>query len=295
MDSHQFSINILPDEILLYIFRKLSASEFVASLPLVCRRWLSLIASDTFTLNRIGMHHTTVNSNATVNFFSLENYYDEQLLNYSSDNYGHLLNNYSNKMNCSYSNIFYLCVQHSEIYSHIKTLVVSFNLFIYPTEGFTYLNNLTTLIFYDVNIQESDKYTLLELGSVYLSIENVSYIKFSLSIRMDLKYLHVGFKKLKRFHIDHFLVSNRLLEELLKTHSTLETIVFGHCTIDGDRWLDVLMDKLKGVIVKRLSIHSSYFTDDCVNKFLTSNLVPDKSKVNIYHDKVQIPFSITIG
>lgn len=296
MDRDRFTINELPDEILLIIFRKLSASELVTCLPVVCRRWSNLIASDAYTLKRVGMHHW--NLNVTVTFFFLENvHYDEHsLLHCSTDDYERLIVCRDNQTtNVHYSNAFYLCTQYSEIFNHVETLVISSNLIVYPTEGFTYVNNLTTLVFYDVRIRETDLYTLTELGSVYSNIHNVLYIKCSLAVSIDLKFLHNGFKQLIRFRMDHHRVSDRFLDDLLKTHRTLETVVFGDCTVMGDRWIDVLADRLRGRTVKSLSIHSSYFTDKCVNQFLlTSNLFLNKSNVNIDRDKVQIPFSITI-
>lgn len=294
MDSNQLSINELPDEILLIIFRNLSAFELVACLPVVCRRWSNLIALDTYTLKRVVMHHR----NLTVSFFFLKDvfYNDHSLFYCSTDDYEHLIviRDHQATDAIRYSNAFYLCTQYSEIFNHVETLVISSNLMVYPTNGFTYVNNLMTLLFYDVKIRETDLYTLTELGSVYSNVQNVLYIKCSLAVSIDLKFLHSGFKRLNRFRLDHHRASDRFLDDLLKTHRTLETIVFGDCTVMGDRWIDVLTNRLRGRTVKNLSIHSSYFTNKCVDQFLTSNMFLNKSEVNIGQDKVQIPFSITI-
>lgn len=51
------TIDELPDELLLSIFRMLPASVFVVVVPRVSNRWSALIASDTQTLKKIGFYH----------------------------------------------------------------------------------------------------------------------------------------------------------------------------------------------------------------------------------------------
>lgn len=292
MDSRdQISINVLPDEVLLFIFRKLSAVQFITCIPLVCNRWLNIIVSDTHTLNQIGMYHMNVNN--TVDFF----FYKTELgknLNFLPHTYRNV--NTVRKAPISYSDTFYLCTQFSNIFGYIKTLVISGNLNTYVIEGFTYVNNITTIEFFDLKIQDCHVYTLLELGAVYPSVENVMYIQCFIHNLSGSHYLHNGFKRLKQFRMDHYFITQGLLEDLLNSHPTIETIILNDFSFLDDRWFDVLLKKLKGQrTIKNLCIHSPYVTDKRVNEFLaTSNLFLDKSKVNIYRNKCGFPFSISI-
>jgi len=292
---NQCSMNILPNEILLKIFRKLSAIEFVTCLPCVCKRWSKLIASDTYTLKLISMHH--VNMYDTVSFFFIEKDCEDYIFNELAVKHKLIWRSWldpdSEKL-VDYSNAFYLCTKYSEVYQHIKTLVITFGLTIYQTEGFTYLNNLTTLVFCSVGIQVEDQHTLIELGTVYSNIRNIMYINCTLSVHFEKRYLHMGFKHLKRFRLDHHSANYKLLDELLTMHNTLETIILGDCTMN-DRWIEVLMYKLQGRIVKSVFLQSPYFTYNCIAQFLATT--------NFYHDTSNIvcncafsgpPFSITM-
>lgn len=306
-DDYRVSINALPDEILLYVFRSLSATEFVATLPLVCDRWSRIIASDACTLKRVGMHH--VNANTAVEFFYFRDENERSLMfHWPSDDYAALIlrcgdgqsagGPVTSARQISYTNAFYLCAQYAEICGHLAALVISSNLSVYATDGFTYVDRLTTLVLHGVRIREADQYTLAELGTVYFNVLDVMYVKCSLASRFDLKFLHIGFGQLRRFRADHNAIGVRFLEDLLHAHQgTLETAVLGDCTVTGDRWIDVLSDKLRGRTINRLSMHSAYFTDRCVNKFLTSAdlvLPSDRSNVTIDNDLRRISFSIDI-
>lgn len=289
MDNNQSSIHSLPDEILLLIFRKMSASELLISLPLVCKRWSKLIASDSYTLKHVGMHH--VNKKNSVQFFFLKHFHE--MFHLVSNDFQWLLS--SNCMQVDYTSAFYLCTQYSEIYEQIKILVISHNLHTYLTNGFTYINNLTTLIFYDVKFEKKDQYTLTEIGSVYSNVQSVLYIKCLFTNQINLNDMHNNFKQLKHFRLDHYSITHRLLEDLLTTHSFLKTIAFGGFTMTGDRWIDALTSKLKGRTIKSLNMNCPYFTDKCVNTFLISNFVPDKFKVIINGNKQEIPFFLTLN
>ncbi|XP_026804133.1 uncharacterized protein LOC113547814 [Rhopalosiphum maidis] len=307
-DEDPLSINALPDEILLYVFRTLSATEFVATLPLVCERWSRIIASDSCTLKRIGMHHA--NAIAAVEFFYFRDESERsQMFHWPSDDYGRLLR--MTTAQCTghdyrggaarrvgYANAFYLCARYEDICGHVAALVISSNLSVYATDGFTFVDRLTTLVLHGVRIREADQYTLAELGTVYVNVLDVVYVKCSLALRFDLKFLHAGFEQLRRFRVDHNAVGVRFLDDLLHTHRhTLETVVLSDCTVTGDRWIDVLSDRLRGRTVNRLSMHSAYFTDRCVNQFLNSAdlvLPDDRSNVIIDSDLSRISFSINI-
>jgi len=286
------SINVLPDEVLLSIFRKLTAVQFITSVPLVCTRWLNIIVSDTHTLNHIGMYHMNVNN--SVDFFFYKSEELENNLNCLPHTH-HCLDHIVHKAPISYCDAFYLCTQYSNLFSYIKTLVISNNLNTYVIEGFTYVNNITTIEFFDVTLLDRHVYTLLELGAVYPSIENVMYVQ-CLIRNIGNQHLHNGFKQLKQFRMDHYSITHGLLEDLLNSHPTIKTIVLNNFSFLNDRWFDVLIKKLKGRrTIKSLCIHSPYVTDKSVNQFLTtSNLFIDKSKVNIYRDKGDFPFSISI-
>jgi len=308
MVDDRLSINALPDEILLCIFRSLSATEFVATLPLVCDRWSRIIASDACTLKRVCMHHA--NASAAVEFIYFRDESERSLMfHWPSDEYSAWLLQYSYDQyddsgiggpvrRVGYANAFYLCARYAEICGHITTLVISSNLCVYATDGFTYFDCLTTLVLHGVRIREADQYTLAELGTVYFNVTDVMYLKCSLASRFDLKFLHAGFGKLRRFRADHNAVGVRFLEDLLHAHrGTLETVVLGDSTVTGDRWIDVLSDRLRGRTINRLSMHSLYFTERCVNRFLTSTdliLPDDRSNVTIDNELSRISFSIDI-
>lgn len=308
MDSDRLSIDALPDEILLCVFRMLTATEFVVTLPLVCDRWSRIIASDACTLKRVGMHH--VNASAAVEFFYFRDENERSLMfHWQSDEYTARLVQYSHDQfddsgiggptrRIGYANAFYLCAQYAEICGHITTLVISSNLCTYATEGFTYVDCLTTLVLHGVRIREADQYTLAELGTVYCNVTDVMYLKCSLASRFDLKFLHSGFGQLRRFRADHNSVGVRFLEDLLYAHrGTLETVVLGDTTVTGDRWIDVLSERLRGRTINRLNMHSAYFTERCVNRFLTSAdliLPDDRSNVTIDSELSRISFSIDI-
>lgn len=287
-------MNELPDEILLTIFRELSTFDFVTLLPLVCNRWAKLVASDVYTLKSVVMHHL---NSFGVNFFSLEG--DEDFFDWMSGEFEMYLCAYVKRPLdpvIKYSDAFYLCTQYTEISKHIKTLMISRNLYVYLTEGFTYIKHLTTLVFYEISFNERTKRTLLELGSVYENIKDVLYVKCRVANAMDLKCLHIGFKNLKRLRVDNYRVCDKFLDELLKTHPTLESVRLGDCTIMSDRWLDVLLDRLKGQrFIASLDMCSPYFTETCVNKFLaTDHLFLDKKLVRISFDSSLCPFFISI-
>ncbi|XP_025411775.1 uncharacterized protein LOC112684454 isoform X1 [Sipha flava] len=286
-------MNELPGEILLTIFRKLPAFDFITLLPLVCNRWAKLVASDVYTLKSVVMHH--LNSYG-VFFFSIKG---EAFIDWPSEKFEVYLRAYTQDPLhplINYCDAFYLCTQFTEIYKHIKTLMISRNLSVYPTEGFTYIKNLTTLVFYEISLNEINKHTLLELGSVYANVNEVIYIKCRISCVLDLKCLHIGFKKLKRLRVDHFRVCDKFLDELLKTHRTLESVRLGHCTIMSDRWIDVLQIRLKGQrSIASLDMHSPYFTEKCVKEFLaTDNFFLDKKLLKISFDSALYPFFISI-
>lgn len=305
-NGHRPSINSLPDEILLCVFRTLSATEFVATLPLVCDRWSRIIASDACTLKRIGMHHA--NATAAVEFFYFRDESERSLMfHWQPDEYAARLQLQTTAVQCrgslavmwvSYANAFYMCARYAEICRHVKALVISSDLSVYATDGFTYVDRLTTLVFHGVRIREADQCTLVELGTVYFNVLDVVYVKCSLASRFDLKFLHSGFGRLRRFRADHNSVGVRFLDDLLHVHRrTLETVVLGDCTVTGDRWIDVLSERLRGRTVNRLSMHSAYFTDRCVNRFLTAVdivLPDDRSNVTIDSDLGRISFSIDI-
>lgn len=307
MDDYRVSINALPDEILLCIFRTLSATEFVATLPLVCDRWSRIIASDACTLKRVGMHHA--NASTAVEFFYFRDENERSLMfHWPSDEYAvRILGCHDgycaggpvpSVRQISYANAFYLCARYAEICGHVAALVITSNLSVYATDGFTYVDRLTTLVLHGVRIREADQYTLAELGTVYFNVLDVVYVKCSLATRFDLKFLHIGFGQLRRFRADHNAIGVRFLEDLLHAHQgTLETVVLGDCTVTGDRWIDVLSDRLRGRTINRLSMHSAYFTDRCVNQFLTSTdlvLPNDRSNVTIDSDLRRISFSMDI-
>lgn len=290
-------IQLLPDEMLLDIFRRLSASDLLISVAFVCQRWLKLVVSDSRTLKRVGMAHFLSGPRAVQFFFDDDD--ERMLFRRTPDEFDQLLFSDPRTSCVDYTKAFYLCTQYSELYEQISTLVISTSLRVYPTEGFTYVNGLTTLVFFRVAFAKKDLYTLTELGSVYSAVENVSYIgcrMFGSDAGIFAQHLHGNFKRLKRFRMDHYSISHRLLEDLLTAHRhTLETVVLGDFTILGDRWIDVLTTKLRGRTLLSLSMHSSYFTDKCVASFLTSDFITDKSTVIINNDKVATPFSLTIA
>lgn len=296
MDRDQISLNILPDEILVSIFRMFPASEFVTSLPFVCKRWMELITADTYTLKRVGMHHS--NSIKTVKFFYLENEYCDHNLLTSQRNFFQRLLSHEGDLTVSveYSKAFYLCTVYSEIFEYIKILVISAHVSIYETQGFTHLDpcGLTTLVLYDTKINLKDQSILSELGDVYPNIENVLYVMCGLSNQVEFKFLHCGFKNLKRFRFDHYTVNHRYLIDLLKTHHDIKTIYFDACMPMGDRWIDALTHELKGRSIQSLSMCSPYFTEIVLNQFLESDLILDRSKVYINNIENPIPFYMNI-
>ncbi|XP_025201325.1 uncharacterized protein LOC112598882 [Melanaphis sacchari] len=296
-DEDQSPINALPDEVLLYVFRTMSATEFVAILPLVCERWSRIIASDSCTLKRIGMHHA--NAIAAVEFFYFRDDSERsQMFHWPPDDYGRLLLRPSAAARVGYANAFYLCARYAEICGHVAALIISSGLSVYATDGYTYVDRLTTLVLHGVRVGEQDQYTLAELGTVYCNVLDVVYVKCSLAPRFDLKFLYAGFGRLRRFRTDHNAVGVRFLGDLLNAHRhTLETVVLCYCTVTGDRWIDVLSERLRGRTVNRLTMHSAYFTDRCVNRFLTSAdlvLPDDRSNVVIDGNLGRISFSIDI-
>lgn len=291
--NNQYSIKKLPNELLLHIFRELSALQFVVSLPIVCEHWLNVIASDTYTLQRIGIHH--MNKYNKVDFFYLkpkrENYLSHCLPEYrGSSRRGTTL---------SYCNAFFLCTQFSQIFRHIKTLVISNSLSTYRIEGFTQVNNVTTLEFFKVEFHTNEPYILGELSSVYPCVENVLYVYCYFKDSFDKKFLHTGFKNLKRFRLDHHSITHLYLLDLLNDHDSIEEIEFNDFTQLNDLWIDILTNHLTvgGRKIKSLHMSSSYFTDKCVKKFLMSNFFLDKSLVNISkyrNSKHEKKFSITL-
>lgn len=293
--DNQNSINKLPDEMLLLIFRNVPAKVFITVLPFVCKRWWRLIKTDTFTLKQIAMVHSNhSNPRPVVDYF---------YTGPAFDNYMHLppatvkdLMTYKNsRLIHEYSDAVYSCIRYSDnFYKHISVLEIKCNLGIYPTAGFTYLENLTTLIFCEVSVKLHSVITFAELSSVYPNIQNITYIECTFSTLIDLTFLHYNFRNLRRFRLDHHVASDRFLENLLNTNHDLETIIFRNCVISGDRWLDILLDKLKGRTITNLSIHSPYFTFKGVYEFLrTDTLKLNKSKVNISNDQAAIvPFHI---
>lgn len=284
-------INKLPDEVLLNIFRKLSALQFVVSLPIVCEHWLNLIASDTYTLQNIGINH--INSCKKVDFFYCKPRHEKYLL--------HCLPKYKGNgrgTTLSYCNAFLLCTQFSQIFKHIKTLVISNSLSTYKIEGFTRVNNITTLEFFKVNFNESDSYTLEELSRVYPHIENVLYVCCCFKNGFDKKFLHSSFITLKRFRLDHYSIKQQFLIDLLKNHHYIEEIEFNDFSLLNDAWIDILTNHLTAVgrMIRSLTMSSSYFTNKCVNQFLKRNLFLDKSMVNISkHRKNGKKFSIILA
>lgn len=56
MDS-TFTIDELPNEMLLSIFRMLPAYDFIVTVPQVNKRWSDVIVSDKQTLTKIGIRH----------------------------------------------------------------------------------------------------------------------------------------------------------------------------------------------------------------------------------------------
>lgn len=297
-DDDHLSINALPDEMLLRVFRTLSATDFVATLPLVCDRWSRIIASDVCTLKRIGMHHA--NAFGAVEFFYFRDESELSLMfHWPPDEFERLYDVQTwLRPRVSYANAFYLCARYAEICGRVAALIITSDLSVYVTDGFTYVDRLTTLVLHGVRIGGVDQYTLAELGTVYVNVLDVAYVKCMLSVQFDLKFLHAGFGRLRRFRVDHNAVGSRFLDDLLHTHRhTLDTVVFGDCTVTGDQWIDVLAERLRGRTIRSLTMHSKYFTDRCVNRFLaTADLVlpDDRSNVTIDGDLGRISFSIHV-
>ncbi|VVC35238.1 Hypothetical protein CINCED_3A003192, partial [Cinara cedri] len=125
---------------------------------------------------------------------------------------------------------------------------------------FTHLKNLTTLIFSNINFKSHTQESLYELGQVYSNIQNLAYIECNFPNVIDMTFLHRGFRHLKQFRLDHKIASDRFLQNLLNINHDLETIIFRNCIVTGDRWFDVLVNKLKGRSITSLSIHSQNFT-----------------------------------
>lgn len=295
MDNNQFCIDKLPDEILLSIFRNVPPKVFITVLPFVCKRWRLIIESDTHTMKRIGMIHCNSCTLPVVEYFYTETAFDIFLHLSTSDIVDLLRYSHSNIKPHDYLEAVYSCVQYSDtIYKHITVLEIEGSLRPYLTAGFTYLESLTTLIFCNVNFKPQNTITFLELSSVYPNLQNIAYIECGFSVLIDMTYLHYYFKHLKQFRLDHNVASDRFLENLLNTNHDLETIIFRNCVVTGDRWLNVLLDKLKGRTITSLSIHSPYFTSKGINEFLNTDILKlDKTKVNISDDKTgSVPFYI---
>lgn len=289
-NPQQLIINKLPDEILLTIFRKLSTNEFVMVLPLVCTRWAKVVASDVCTLKSVVMHHC----NTDELFFVPTK--DEDFINWPAEKFEIILNSSLKGSHplIEYSNAFFICLEYIRIYKHIKTLMISQNVSIIPS--IDNVLNLTTLVFYGVSFYQKNVYPLSELGRVYVNISDVLYINCRLFYATELDFLHAGFKKLKNIRVDHSNMSDTFLDELLETHHTLESVKLGYCTIMSDRWIDVLLDRLKGKrFIASLDMCSPYFTKSCVNKFLeTNDLFLDKKLIKIQFDSALHPFFISI-
>lgn len=292
-DDDQLSIDTLPDEILLNIFRMLSAKEFVVYMPLVCEKWSQIIASDSCTLQQIGMYHE--NLTGTVEFFY---FWDErkrsEMFHWPIDDFVQLLLQASKENLKSwpviYEDVSYACTRYAEIYKHIATLVISSSLSVYATQGFTYVDRLTMLVFHGVRFREQDQYTLAELGTVYANVLDVIYVKCSVDSRFDLKFLHSGFRCLRRFRADHYSLNIHFLEYMLHTHrQTLETVELRDCKVTGDQWINVLSQKLRGRTINRLTMLSPYFTAKRVKQFMTTaDLVLPDDKSNVIIDNIQI-------
>lgn len=278
----------MPDEIILYIFRSyVSPLQLVVSLPIVCERWLNIIASDTYTLQRIGIHH--MNLCNQVDFF------------YKPNGLNHLAHCLPKNKNCqgttvSYCNAFFLCTQFSQIFRHIHTLLISSSLSTYKIEGFTRVNNITTLEFFKLGISSKDLYTLRELSSVYPHVENLLYIDSYMSNHFDTQLLHCGFKSLKRFRFDHHSITHKFFGNLLHIHQNIEEIEFRHFIELDDHWIDILTKYLmiQGRKIKSLRMNGPYFTDNCLDQFMSNNFFLDKSMVSISKNKMNRHFLITL-
>lgn len=295
MDGDKINVNVLPNEILVSIFRMLPASEFVSSVPFVCKRWMELIAADKLTLKRIGMHHS--NSNGTVKFFYFDNEFcDNNFFTSHSRFFDCLLSNKGLPVSVKYSKAFYWCTIYPEFFEYIKVLVITTNLKIYETQGFTHLNplSLTTLVLYETKMFLMQQSVLTELADIYPNIENVLLVKCFMSNQIAFEHLHSGFKNLKRFRFDHYTVNHNSLRDLLRTHLGIKTIYFGSCLPMGDIWIDVLMAELKGRTIQDLSMSSPYVSESAINNILTSGLILDHSKVKINKVENPVPFYITI-
>lgn len=305
------SIDALPDEILLNILRMLPATEFVVHMPLVCEKWSRIIASDSCTLKRVGMHHA--NLARCVEFFYFRDERERsEMFHWPIDDFGQLLQTFAElrygdhkyrdclTRQVVYENVFYACTRYAEICQHIATLVISSTLSVYATQGFTYVDRLTMLVFHSVRFREQDQYTLAELGAVYANVLDVIYVKCAVAPRFDLKFLHGGFRCLRRFRADHNFLNIHFLDDLLHTHrQTLETVELRDCMVTGDQWINVLSERLRGRTVNRLIMRSSYFTEKCVKQFLTTAdlvLPDDRSNVIIDNSGIgsRISFSINI-
>jgi len=240
-----------------------------------------------------------------VNFFYLKNLNEDQLF-YSAHNFRNSLfaltcsccgNRYKpkNKNKITYDRFLDLCDQYTDIiFCHVKTLLIGISMVMYKNKGYMSTQNLTTLIFNKVLLINADRCAFMEFGMAYPNLKNVLYLDVDFSINFNKEILYTGFENLKRFRLDHYSISHRFLEDLLKFHPSLEIIVFDKLSGLTDTWIDVLMEQLKGRTVKSLSMHSSYFTNRRVNEFLRSDLVLDKSKINISKADDQITFSISI-
>lgn len=284
------AIQSLPDEILLSIFRYLPAYEFIVIVPVVCKQWLNIIKSDSHTLKRIGMYYYC---STVLYFFYLKSNNEDQIFHSA-----HKIPN-SITENCirtiSFGFVHNLITQYRKVLRQVKTLVIEAEIRISSTIMF---NNLTTLVFNNVKISHSNKYTLKYLGIVCPNIQNVIYLNIKFPPEFDTKLLYTEFKQLKRFYLDHFSVSHRLLDDLLKTHCALEDIMFMNCNGLNDIWIDVLMEHLKGRTVKLLSMNSPYFTKKRLNEFLMSDLFLNESKIFIdssYIDSSYIDFALTLS
>lgn len=293
MDEDQLSIDALPDEILLNIFRMLSAKEFVVYMPLVCEKWSRIIASDSCTLQRIGMYHE--NLTGTVEFFYFRDELKRsEMFHWPIDDFIQLLLQASKEnlksWPVAYEDVFYACTRYAEIYKHIATLVISSPLSVYAAQGFTYVDRLTMLVFHCVKFREQDQYTLAELGAVYANVLDVIYVKCSVDPRFDLKFLHSGFRCLRRFRADHYSLNIHFLDYLLYTHrQTLETVELRDCKVTGDQWINVLSQRLRGRTINRLTMCSPYFTAKRVKQFMaTTDLVLPDDKSNVIIDNIRI-------
>lgn len=285
-NSQQPAINGLPEEMLLAIFRQVSMSDFLLLLPLVYRRWKNVMASDKFTVKHIGMVYF-ITKPFGVQFFFAEN--EDDLFRYEPHDYNDLFS-YNCTKPINYDIVYNMFTKYPELYEEINILVISKSLNEHPTNEFTCVNNLTTLVFFHMVFENEENLNMLEKLSKKLTfVKNLSYIECqSTCPSLVTRLMYSNFKRLERFRMDCFPINHLDFLDILSIHgSSLKTIEFDyvHPNLD-DKWLDVMTNKLKGRTILNLRMHKIKITYERFKEFIKSDLITGESKVIIEDPEV---------